>query len=264
MQEILEEKNVITSLDYNVDLAQAFGVYEKDNENSFLDFVSSVNICAGFHAGDPLKIKNSMLACKEKNVSIGVHIGFDDIKGFGNRPMDLSDEEFEAIIVYQISAVSAFANAYGLNIEHVRPHGAMYKMAATDFDFSLKIANAIKKCDDWLIYVGASGEILDRVSKEASIRVAHEILLNTVYNENGEIDFNSTVFVDMRRSNERLKNIIKTGEIDTKNQNKLIKADTVHFSNSAINSLMIAKEARILMKPTPLNFNRVISSGWTE
>ena len=135
MQKTLERKSVKT-IDFNCDLAQGYGVYRNTNEYEFLDYVSSVNVSCGFHAGDPMTIKNALLAAKEKNVVIGAHIGYHDIQGFGYRPIDLTEEELEALVVYQVSALLSFAKAYKLEIEHVRPHGAMYRRAGEDFRFA--------------------------------------------------------------------------------------------------------------------------------
>ena len=94
MQETLERKQ-IKNIDFNCDLAQSFGVYKNSSEYQLLDYVSSVNISCGFHAGDPMSIKEALLKAKEKNVVVGAHIGFDDIQGFGYRPMDLSEDEVD-------------------------------------------------------------------------------------------------------------------------------------------------------------------------
>ena len=135
MQETLEKKQ-IKNIDFNCDLAQSFGIYKNNAEYDLLDYVSSVNISCGFHAGDPIIIKNALMQAKEKNIVIGAHIGFDDIQGFGYRPMQLSEEEIEALVIYQIGAITSFAKTFGLEIEHVRPHGAMYKKCTTDFAFA--------------------------------------------------------------------------------------------------------------------------------
>ena len=158
MQQTLERKQ-IKNIDFNCDLAQSFGVYRNNSEYNLLDYVSSVNISCGFHAGDPATIKEAILAAKEKNIVVGAHIGFDDIQGFGYRPMDLDEDEIDALVMYQVGALMSFAKAYGLEIEHVRPHGAMYKMAAEDFTFASAVANAIKKCSNWLVYYGAYGDV---------------------------------------------------------------------------------------------------------
>ena len=125
MQEVLERKS-IKNIDFNCDLAQAYGIYKNNTEYELLDYVSSVNISCGFHAGEPTTIKEAVLKAKEKNVVIGAHIGFNDIQGFGYRPVELKEDELEALVVYQIGALMSFAKAYGVSVEHVRPHGAMY------------------------------------------------------------------------------------------------------------------------------------------
>ena len=91
-------------IDFNIDVAQGFGLYKNDVETQLLDYVSSVNISCGFHAGDPVLIKEYLLKCKEKNITVGAHIGFNDISGIGYRPMDLSQEELEAIVFTSIDS----------------------------------------------------------------------------------------------------------------------------------------------------------------
>ena len=95
MQQTLERKQ-IKNIDFNCDLAQSFGVYRNNSEYNLLDYVSSVNISCGFHAGDPATIKEAILAAKEKNIVVGAHSGFDDIQGFGYRPLDLDEDEIES------------------------------------------------------------------------------------------------------------------------------------------------------------------------
>ena len=102
----------IKNIDFNIDLAQSFGFYKNNSEFDLLDYASSVNISCGFHAGDPLTIKNALMKAKEKNVVVGAHIGFDDIQGFGYRDMDLSDDEIEALVIYQVGALMAFAKSH--------------------------------------------------------------------------------------------------------------------------------------------------------
>ena len=122
-------------IDFNIDVAQGYGVYKNDKEAELLKYVSTAYVSCGFHAGDPLLIREYLLKCKENNLTIGAHIGFNDIAGLGYRQMDLSNEELEAIVLYQVGAIASFAKSYNLNIECVRPHGAMYKLASENFEF---------------------------------------------------------------------------------------------------------------------------------
>lgn len=253
----------IKAIDFNCDAAQGFGVFNNNIEEQILDYVSSVNIATGFHAGDPISIKKAILGAKERNLAIGAHIGFNDLQGFGNRSMELSEDEIEALVVYQVGALMSFANAYGVEVEYVRPHGAMYKKASEDFSFSCAIAKAIKKCSKWLVYYGAAGDILEKTGDFVQLRVAHEIKLNKAYTVEGNIDYKSDDINDTALNINRLHSMLKASKVDNNaNGFSAIKADTIHFSVSAPNSLVLAKKAHDIIKPVPVNFNKVKESGW--
>ncbi len=264
MQEILERKS-IKNIDFNCDLAQAYGIYKNSQEIELLDYVSSVNISCGFHAGDPVTIKEALLKAKEKNIAIGAHIGFNDIQGFGYRPVELKEDELEALVIYQVGAIISFAKAYGVSIEHVRPHGAMYKMAGEDFVFSTAIAKAIKKCSDWLVYYAPAGDITTKVGDYTNIKVAQEIFLEKTYNSDLSIDYaiaDNTNNFDMIK---RLQHLLHTSQI----RNNLggmnyVDVDTIHFTNKYKNSVELIKEARRLITPAPVNYINVKSSGWVD
>lgn len=268
MQDVIETQSTerrikkVSSIDFNCDLAQSFGVYQNEKEFDLLDYVSSVNIATGFHAGDPLTIKKAMLKAKDKNVVIGAHIGFNDIQGFGSRMMHLSEEETEALVIYQVSALMSFAKAFGLEIEQVRPHGAMYCLAAQNFQFSCAVAKAIKKCSQWLVYIGAAGDVLSKVSEYVQIPVAQEIKINRVYNPDGSIDYSSKTISDEYTLNRRIYKFFQTSQIDN-NQRGLtvIDADTIHFANEK-NSIELIKKASELCTPKPINYSKVEESGW--
>ena len=264
MQEILEKKS-IKNIDFNCDLAQAYGVYKNNNEYELLDYVSSVNISCGFHAGDPVAIKDALLKAKEKNLAIGAHIGFNDIQGFGYRLVDLKEEELEALVIYQVGAIMSFAKAYGLGIEHVRPHGAMYKMAGENYEFSVSIAKAIKKCSEWLVYYAPAGDITERVSEEARISVAREISLEKTYNADLTIDYSKEDNTNNYELIKRLQHLMHTSQI----RNSLggmtyTEVDTIHFSNKYKNSLDLIKQAHDLIVPAPVNYNNARISGWVD
>lgn len=262
MQEILtkQENRIkkVTSIDFNCDLAQSFGVYKNDKEFDLLDYVSSVNISAGFHAGDPIAIKEAMLKAKDKNVVIGAHIGFNDIQGFGSRMMNLSEEETETLVIYQVGALMSFAKAFGLEVETVRPHGAMYKMASENFTFACAIAKAVKKCSQWLTYVGAAGDITTKVGEFVKIAVAKEIKLNSVYNTDGTMTEGK--ITDNELLSRRIQRYLQTSQIDNNMQGfSVIDADTIHFSSDSVE---LIKRANELITPTPVSYSKVKNSGW--
>ncbi len=264
MQNVVERKE-IKNIDFNCDLAQSFGIYKNSKEYELLDYVSSVNIACGFHAGDPLAIKEALLAAKKQNIVIGAHIGFDDIQGFGYRPMDLSREELEALVMYQVGALMTFAKSFSMEIEHVRPHGAMYRMAMEDIEVSRTIARAIKKCSQWLIYYGATGENLSRIAEEENIQVAHEVHLEKIYDENGNILFNAKDLENTEISINRLKDLLHNSRVSNNLGDKtIVEADTIHFSNKLSNAKELIIKANEIIKPLPYNYKNAMRSGWVE
>ena len=264
MQNVLEKKGIM-NIDFNCDLAQTYGIYKNSTEYDLLDYVSSVNIACGFHAGDPLAIKEALLAAKNKNVVIGAHIGYHDIEGFGYRPMDLDEDELDALVMYQVGALMTFAKAYHLEIEHVRPHGAMYRKAMEDIETSRIIVRAVKKCSKWLVYYGAAGENLARVGAEENIQVAHEIHLEKIYDESGNIIFTARDLENTNISIQRLKDLLHNSRVTNNVGGKTeIEADTIHFSNKLSNVKELIVQANDVIKPLPYNYKKAMKSGRVE
>lgn len=267
MQEVLEnssnfskEVKKVKSIDFNCDLAQGFGIYKNDKEIELIDYVSSVNISAGFHAGDPVTIKSALLKAKEKNVVIGANIGFNDLQGFGMRAVNLTEEETEALVVYQVGALMSFAKAYGLEIEHVRPHGAMYQLASENFTFSCAIAKAIKKCSQWLTYVSASGDVISKVADFVQLPISKEVDFTKNYNIDGAINFKESEITDFGLLSRRLQRYLQYSQIDNiAKGTTFVDADTIHFSSD---SLELVKKAKELIIPKPVNYSKVENSGW--
>ena len=259
------ERRKIENIDFNIDLAQSFGIYKNSNEYSLLDYASSVNISCGFHAGDPMAIREALLKAKEKNVVVGAHIGFHDIQGFGYRQMELSEDEIEALVVYQVGALMSFAKTYKLEIEHVRPHGAMYQQAAEDFNFACSIARAVKKCSQWLVYYGAAGEVTSKVGEYVNIPIAQEVHLEKNYNIDGTIDFSRKDNENIFASINRLKNLLATSQIDNIAGGMTpVIADTIHFSNKIANAQSHIKQSKDVITPIQVNYKNAYSSGWIE
>ena len=262
MQNTLERKQIKT-IDFNCDLAQSFGIYRNSTESGLLDYVSSVNISCGFHAGDPLTIKKALLEAKEKNIVIGAHIGFDDIQGFGYHQMDLDEDELDALVMYQVGAIMTFAKGYNMEIEHVRPHGAMYRQAMEDLEFSRTIAKAIKKCSKWLVYYGATGDNLATVGEEENIQVAHEVHLEKIYDENGNIDFSARDLENTDIAIQRLKTLLQNSQVTNNvGEKTIVRADTIHFSNKLSNAKDMIVKAREVIEPLPYNYKNALKSGW--
>lgn len=252
------------NIDINCDLGQSFGVYKNEQELKLLQYVSSVNISCGSHAGDPVTIMNMLKLASENNLAVGAHIGYPDIQGFGYRNMNLSEEEIQALVVYQIGALSSLAKLYNLTVEHVRPHGAMYVQAAKDYKTSLAIAKSIAKYDPWLIYVGAAGENLLKAGEEANIRVAQEVLLDKKYTINGNIDFETGDITDFEYSKKLLDAVVKESSVINNQDGKTkLEIKTIHLAVKSAISMGIAQKAKeLITNPITIAGTYVAGNGW--
>ena len=187
------------------------------------------------------------------------------IQGFGYRPVELKEEELETIVIYQVGAIIEFAKAYGLSIEHVRPHGAMYKLAGESYDFSAAIAKAIKKCSEWLIYYAPAGDITERVSEDTGIQVAREISLEKTYNPDLTIDYSVEDNTNNYEMIKRLQHLLHTSQIrNSQGGMSFAEVDTIHFSNKYKNSTDLIKQAKANIIPSPVNYNNAKISGWVD
>lgn len=206
--------------DFNCDVAQSYGVYKNDIELEIAKYASSINISAGFHAGDPIAIRKALLFASDNNLAIGAHLGYPDIQGFGKRHVKLEDEELEALIIYQLGAIISFAKTFDLEIEHVRFHGALKEFLMVSQEALLVAIEAIKKVSPWLNLIVQTPDA-KKIVEQNSLKAAYEV------------EFNSKSSIREIRELE-------------------IKPDTLHFK-----SLDDIQRAKDVIKPTPINYNRV-------
>ena len=144
-------------VDLNCDMGESFGAYTIGNDESVMRSITSANIACGFHAGDPSVIRRTIRLALASGVAIGAHPGFPDLVGFGRREMRATPAEVEDFVVYQVSAVAGLAATEGARLQHVKPHGALYNLAARDADISAAIARGIAAYDRSLILFGLAG-----------------------------------------------------------------------------------------------------------
>lgn len=174
-------------IDLNCDMGESFGQYQLGNDEAVMPFITSANIACGLHAGDPLVMQRTIRLAKKHGVAIGAHPSWPDLQGFGRREMNLSADEVEAFILYQIGALAAFAKSEGVELCHVKPHGALYNQAAKDKALAGAIARAVKSFDKDLILVGLAGSALIQAGLDLGLRVANEAFPDRRYNSDGTL-----------------------------------------------------------------------------
>ena len=136
------DRQEIVRIDLNADVGESYGAYRYGDDEGVMPFVSSANIACGFHAGDPGVMRSTVRLARRHGVAIGAHPGFQDLSGFGRREMHLSPAEVENLVAYQVGALAGIAAAEGVRLSHVKPHGALYNMAARDAAMAAAIARA--------------------------------------------------------------------------------------------------------------------------
>ncbi|MCY1162241.1 hypothetical protein D9M71_25870 [compost metagenome] len=174
-------------VDLNSDLGESFGSWKMGNDEQILPVVTSANIACGFHAGDPLGILKILKQAVKLGVTIGAHVAYPDLVGFGRRNMDLSPDELIADVLYQISALDGLAKVSGSKVKYVKPHGALYNTIAKDQVQAQAVIDAIKMYNPELVLVALAGSNLVEQAKASGLKVVSEAFADRAYNSDGSL-----------------------------------------------------------------------------
>ena len=170
------------AVDINCDMAEGVG-----NEKELMPFITSANIACGYHAGNKELMKATIDLCLKYNVAIGAHPSYPDRENFGRTNMNLPLDEVSKIVTDQINLLKKIAEAQGAKLHHVKPHGALYNMAAKDLALANCIALAIKNCNKNLILYGLSQSVMINEAQKVNLRVANEVFADRTYQPDGSL-----------------------------------------------------------------------------
>ena len=233
------------SIDLNCDMGESFGAWRMGSDVELMDYVSSVNIACGFHAGDAGVIRKTVEAAIEKNVSIGAHPSFPDLQGFGRREMKMPAREIFDIVLYQISAVKGICEALGAKLRHVKPHGALYNQAAKDASIARAIAEAVRAIDAKLIFYGLSGSFLISEAEKIGLKTASEVFADRTYQTDGSLTPRGepdALIDDAEKSVAQVLQMIQTQSVTAiGGEIVAIKAETVCIHGDGANALEFAE-----------------------
>jgi 5-oxoprolinase (ATP-hydrolysing) subunit A len=178
------------SIDINCDMGESFGAYTIGMDTEAIRFITSANIACGFHAGDPMVLDRTVGLAAQHGVGVGAHPGFPDLMGFGRRPMTCSLAEIRNYVIYQVGAIRAFCDVHGVALQHVKPHGGLYNMAAEDPALTQAIAEAVAGIDPQLLLVilaGGNAPRMREVASAAGLRVMLEAFPDRAYTAQGTL-----------------------------------------------------------------------------
>ena len=174
-------------IDINSDVGESFGAYRIGHDAGLMRSITSANIAAGFHGGDPSVLRETIRDAKTHGVAVGAHPGFPDLVGFGRRELHVTPKEAEDFVLYQIAAVAGVAWAEGVKVQHVKPHGALFNMAVRNAELSAAIARAVAALDRSLILFGLPGSEILKAGRAAGLRVAAEVFADRAYEADGSL-----------------------------------------------------------------------------
>ena len=217
-------------IDFNCDMGESFGSYSFGADEELMRYISSANVAGGFHGGDPHVMRETVALAREHGVAVGLHNGYGDLVGFGRREIKAAPEELRDELIYQLGALREFARLYGLEVQHVKPHGALYMAAARDEELSRAIIGAIQESDPALVLYCMQSSKTHEIAQETGQPVAREFFADREYNDEGQIVFTRRVGEELNPEEvaERVLRGVTEGRVRTVDGNDIeVAADSI-------------------------------------
>ena len=239
-------------VDLNSDLGESFGRYTLGMDDKIIPLITSANVACGYHASDPVVMEKTIAMAKEAGIRVGAHPGFPDLMGFGRRNMNVSPAEAKAYTLYQLGALDGFCRAAGVKLQHVKPHGAIYNMAAKDYKLSEAICEAIKSFDKDLIVLALSGGELAKAAKDMGLRTALEVFADRGYEEDGTLvdrRKEGAMITDEQEAIDRVIRMVKEKKVTAVTGRDIpIQADSVCVHGDGVKALAFVEKIRAALQ----------------
>jgi len=233
-------------IDINCDMGEGI-----DNEFLLMPFISSANIACGFHAGEEAEMKRVVELCLQYNIAIGAHPSFNDKQNFGRTEMDLSASEIQQLIQEQLYILNNIVMAAGGKLHHVKPHGALYNMAAKDVLIAAAIAVAVKDFDNGLVYYGLSGSVMIEEALKAGLKTANEVFADRTYQPDGLLtprSLGDALITNPDEAIQQVLQMIQEEKVTTTNGEKIaIQADTVCIHGDGKHAVEFAEKINLCL-----------------
>lgn len=240
------------TIDLNSDLGESFGQWSMGDDAAMLDIVTSANVACGFHAGDPAGILRTLKAAAAKGVTIGAHVAYPDLVGFGRRNMDIASDELSADVVYQIGALQALATAAGTRVRYVKPHGALYNTIAHDTRQALAVIEAIRAVDARLVLVALAGSPLIELARREGLTCIAEAFADRAYTPQGTLVSRrepGAVLHDAEQVARRMLRLVQSGEVEAIDGSiTRVEADSICVHGDSPGAIQMAREVRQLLE----------------
>lgn len=229
-------------------MGESFGAWTMGNDAAVMPYVTSANIACGFHAGDPSTMRKTVENALQQGVMLGAHPGLPDLAGFGRRAMAISPDDVYDLVVVQVGALAAVAATQDARLHHVKAHGALYNMAASQADIATAVAAAVRDVDADLILYALANSVQVQVAREAGLVVAQEVFADRSYQSNGLLTPRTqpgAMITDLDRATSQVLQMIQHGTVTAQDGTSVtVTADTLCLHGDQPNAVAFARHIR--------------------
>ena len=231
-------------VDINCDMGESFGLYKMGDDEGIMPLITQANVACGFHGSDPNHMRATVELAKRHDVRVGAHVSLPDLPGFGRREMKIERDEMANIIIYQIGALVGFLHVCGMQLAHIKPHGALYGMAARERHIAEAVADAAQAFD--VPILGLSGSLHETVFHERGLAFQAEFFADLDYADDGRLLITREhEAVDPGVAAERTINAARDGVVVTVGGKRLpVRAETICIHSDTPGAVAIAKAVR--------------------
>lgn len=237
-------------MDLNADMGESFGRWKLGDDDALLGYVTSANVACGFHAGDPLTMRQTVHRAAERGVAVGAHPSYRDLVGFGRRFVDVAPTELTADIIVQLGALQAMCTASATEIRYVKPHGALYNRAAVDEVHALAVVEAIRDVNPAWPVLTLPGSVLAREAERAGLRAVGEAFADRAYRPDGTLMPRSEPGAVVREGvAERVVEMATTGAVTAADGSVVaIRAESICLHGDTPGAVQLAAEVRAALE----------------
>jgi len=232
------------TVDINCDMGESFGLYKMGDDEGIMPFITQANVACGFHGSDPNHMRTTVDLAKRHDVRVGAHVSLPDLPGFGRREMKIERDEMANIIIYQIGALLGFLHVAGMELSHIKPHGALYGMAARERHIADAVADAAEAFG--VPILGLAGTLHEDVFGERGLPFQAEFFADLDYADDGRLIItreHAAVAPDLAA--ERAINAVRDGVNVTVGGERLpVRAETICVHSDTPNAVAIARAVR--------------------
>ncbi|MER5173881.1 5-oxoprolinase subunit PxpA [Thioclava kandeliae] len=228
----------------NCDMGESFGLYSFGDDAAIMPHIGQANVACGFHGSDPGHMRRTVALAHSHGVSVGAHVSLPDLSGFGRREMQMDRQEMADIILYQIGALKGFLDASGMKLDYLKPHGALYGMAARQEHIAHAVADAAGVYD--LPVMGLSGTLHERIYTERGLTFWAEFFADLDYDDEGRLIITRDhQAVDPALAAERCRRAVFEGLLTTVSGKHLpVRAETICIHSDTPNAVQIAQAVK--------------------